>query len=500
MDYIINSMSLYGQGISLFFDLNTIGLLFLGALIGTVFGALPGLTSTMCLAICTPLTFGMTSEQAIIFLIVIYATAVFGGSISAVLLNIPGTPGSIATTFDGYTMAQNGEAGRSLGLVCVSSSLGGLVGMIFLIFFAPMVARVALKFNSVEYMLLAVLGLSLIAYISGKSILKGFIAATIGLLMATVGMDPIQGYARFTMNNLNLVGGVGLIPVLIGFFGITEILLQLEGNLLHDKKNQKIKGILQCFSDVKKNWKTFLRSSLLGTFIGSVPGAGGSIACIASYALEKQSSKEPEKLGKGAPSGVIASEAANNSTVGGALIPMLTLGIPGDPMTAVLIGALLFHGLVPGPLLFIQHPYFISAIFLTLTFSAILIFAIGIIGLKPLSKFLQIPYTILLPLILVLCIIGSFAIEQNMFDVNVALACGICGYIFNKIKIPAAPIVLGMILGPLLEENLRRTLMVSKGQWPSLTSTTSIILMLLIAAVLLLPIFQKYYKKSPKLA
>ncbi|HOI82517.1 MAG TPA: tripartite tricarboxylate transporter permease [Synergistales bacterium] len=496
MDFLSSVFHLFFCNIGAFADLTTIGLLVLGCLIGTIFGALPGLTSTMSLALFTPLTFGLSSSQAIIFLIAIYTTAVFGGSISAVLINIPGTPGSIASTFDGYPMAQRGEAGRALGLAIISSALGGLFGMVILVLTAPLVAQVALKFCSWEYALLAIFGLTLIAYVSGESLLKGIIAGVLGLFLATIGQDPITAYPRFAFGTAELLGGIELIPILIGFFGMSEVLVQIDTGFVKNKVTQKISKLFSWIPDLKKVWKVLLRSSVVGTLVGAVPGTGGSIACVASYAIEKQISPNGDKFGTGIPEGIVAAAASNNATVGGALIPMLTLGIPGDPMTAVLIGALLFHGLVPGPLLFEENPDFISAIFLTLSIACIMIAVIGIVGAKPMAKVLQIPYSILLPVIMVLCMIGSYATNLSLFDVGVTVFFGVVGYFLRKVGFPLAPIIVGIILGPLFEDNIRRSLMISGGSFiPFCTRPFCLILIFLILLTVAFPYMRKWFRK-----
>ena len=497
MEFILSAVQLYFTSLPMFFNPMTIGLLLLGTVIGITFGALPGLTSTMSLALFTPLTFGLESSQAMVFLIAIYSCAVYGGSLSAILINIPGTPSAIMTGLDGYPMSQRGEAGRAIGLATIASALGGLGGMLVLILAAPAVAQLALRLGSSEYALLASLGLALIAYISGKSIVKGVIAGFIGLLIATIGMDPIGAYPRFTFGLVDLIGGVELIPVLIGLFGIAEVLKQVDKGLLKEVGFQKISGILSCFSEVKKLWGVLIRSVAIGTFIGAVPGTGGSIAAMTSYAIQKRVSKKSKEFGTGLPEGICAPESANNASVGGALIPMLTLGIPGDPMTAVLIGALLFHGLVPGPLLFEAHPDFISAIFLTLTLSCFLILLVGLAGSKLMARVLTIPQYILMPTILVLCMVGSYTIRQSLFDIGVATVCGILGYLLQKVEIPVAPIVLGLILGPMLEDNFRRSLILSGGSlMPFFTRPGCLILILLIILVLFGPSIQSRLRRK----
>jgi putative tricarboxylic transport membrane protein len=393
-------------------------------------------------------------------------------------------------------MALRGEAGLAIGFATVASALGGFFGMVVLILVAPSLAKLALKFHSSDYALLALMGISLIAYISGRSIVKGLIAGALGLLIATIGQDPMGAFPRFTFGLFDLTGGVEFIPALIGIFGITEVLVQLEAGQIEEHVRQKISKISRCFSEFKRLWGTVIRSSAIGTFIGAVPGTGGSIAAVTAYAIEKQVSKRPEEFGMGIPEGIVAPESSNNASVGGALIPMLTLGIPGDPMTAVLIGSLLFHGLVPGPLLFQKHPDFVSAIFLSLTLSSVVILFLGILGARIFAKVLSVPKYILMPTILVLCVIGSYSIRLSLFDVGVTSVLGIIGFLFVKVGIPIAPIALGMILGPLLEDNFRRALTISGGSYaPFYTRPSSLVLIFIIIFITFFPFIHKKLRR-----
>ena len=496
MEFISGAFNLYFKSLPLFIDPTTIGLLFLGSVIGIIFGSLPGLTSTMALALFTPLTLELEPKQSFVFLIAIYNLSVYGGSISAILINIPGTPSAIVTGLDGHPMAKRGEAGRAIGLATVASALGGFFGMLVLILVAPSIAKLALKFHSTDYALLALMGITLIAYISGRSVIKGLIAGFLGLLIASIGQDPMVAFPRFTFGLMDLTGGVEFIPALIGIFGVTEVLVQLEEGFIQERSRQKISKILSCFSELKRLWGTIIRASAIGTFIGAVPGTGGSIAAMTSYGIEKQSSRRSEEFGTGIPEGIVAPESANNASVGGALIPMLTLGIPGDPMTAVLIGSLLFHGLVPGPLLFQKHPDFVSAIFISLTLSSFIILLLGILGARFFAKVLHLPKYILMPTILVLCIIGSYAIRMSLFDVGVTSILGILGFLLNKVGIPVAPISLGMILGPLLEDNFRRALVISGGSYaPFYTRPSGLLLIFITILILVFPFIQKRFRR-----
>lgn len=484
MDFFTDAVKLYFAGIYHFYDPMMVLLALLGTIIGILVGSIPGLTSTMGLAVFTPLTFGADPAKAIVFLIGIYQGSVYGGSISAVLVNIPGTPSAIATGFEGYPMALRGEAGRAIGFATVGSTMGGLFGIAVLCFSALTLARIALGFSAEEYVALVLLGLSIIAYISPGSLLRGMVAGVIGLLLGTVGQDPTTAYPRFTFGMVGLFSGVELIPALIGFFGVTEVLTQIEKRLSLNVI-QNFKNILPRFAELKKLWATIIRSSLIGVFVGAVPAAGGAIAAMMAYGVEKRVSKQPEKFGTGTPNGIVAPESANNASVGGAFIPMLTLGIPGDPMTAVLIGALMIHGLPIGPVLFKAHADFVSSIFIGNTLSLILILILGLAFARFFAKVITTPPYILMPIILIFCMIGSYAIRNSLFDIGITLFCGLLGYLLNKVDIPVAPLTLGLVLGPMLEENFRRVMILSEGKYTTLF-TRPISLSILIFTVLFL--------------
>lgn len=451
----------------------------LGVIWGIIFGAAPGLSTTMSLSILVPLTFGVETTRAIAFLMGAYFGGVYGGSLSAILINIPGTPSAIMTTLDGHPMAKRGEAGRAIGLATIASCLGGLFSLLCLGIFAPLIARFALTFSAEEYVALALFGLSVLAYISPGNTLKGLASGVMGLLVATVGADPMTAYPRFTFGSAHLYGGLSIVPVCIGLFGLSEILTQLE----EDKKvviEQRIRNIIPRATEFIRMRMTILRSAVIGTIIGAIPAAGSSIAAAVSYAQEKRYSSHPEQLGNGAAEGVVAPETANNASVGGALIPMLTLGIPGDPMTAVLIGALLIHGLRPGPLLFKEHPDFVATVVVTLGIAIVLTCILGLSCARIFARLISIPKHFLIPAILVMCVVGSYAEYNSLFDVGVMLAFGVLGYAMTKVNMPIAPAVLGFVLGPILEDNLRRALMLSGGSlMPFVTRPITALLLVL---------------------
>jgi putative tricarboxylic transport membrane protein len=484
MDVISNLFQLYGAGLHIILQPLTIGAIALGVLVGVLFGALPGLSSTMALALFTPLTFGMSPEVAIAFLIAVYVSSVYAGALAAILVNIPGTPSAIATALDGYPMSQRGETGRAIGLATGASVLGGVVGLVVLMLFSPLMAQVARQFGTWEYAVLAVMGLTLVAYVSPGSTVRGLIGGAIGLLIATIGRDPITAWPRFTGGTAQLAGGIDMIVLMIGFFGFAELFSQLE-NTGRFSVRQKVHGVFRSFGEVLKRSGNVVRSALVGVGIGILPGAGGSIASIAAYGVAKRLSKDRESFGKGSAEGLTAAESSNNASVGGALVPMMTLGIPGDPMTAVLIGALLFHGLSPGPALFTGNPQFVSAIYLSFLMALVFILIAGLIAARPLARMMALPRPYIMAFIALLCVIGAYAIQNNINDVFIAIAAGVVGYLLNKVDVHPAPIILGMVLGPLLEANLRRSILLADGSFmPYLTRPVSAMMLAVIVLVL----------------
>ena len=472
-------------GLSIFASPTAIILVVAGSVLGIFFGAIPGLTATMGMAIFLPVTFSMTDINGILFLIGIYVGACYAGSLPAILVNIPGTPSAIATVFDGYAMAQKGEAGLAIGYSTISSALGGLFGVIVLMFAAPMLAGFALKFSAQEYTGIALLGISIVSYISFGSTLKGLIGGVIGLLLATVGQDVISAYPRFTFGSENLQAGLDMIPVMVGFFGVTEVLTKLEDQVEVRLKAASVSNVIPRISRLLRLFPMMGLSSLIGTFVGAVPAAGGAIASMAAYGIQKRLSSKSDQFGTGIPEGVVAAEAANNAAVGGAFVPMLSLGIPGDPQTAILIGALMINGLAPGPMLFITRPDLISAIYLGNILSVLAFTIIGLTGARYYARLVQMPRHYLLPAILIFCMIGAYAIRNTVFDIWVMLGCGVLGYLLQKIHIQSAPIILGFVLGPILEENFRRSLIMSNGDWTTfLTRPISLALIIINLSIL----------------
>jgi putative tricarboxylic transport membrane protein len=444
----------------------TIFLIFGGVVLGIIFGAIPGMSGTMAVALCLPITFGLSPVEGISLLLGLYIGGISGGLISAILINIPGTPSSIATCFDGSPMARHGEAGKALGIGILYSFLGGLVSFVALIFLSPPIAKFSLRFSPYEYTAVMLFSLTLIASLSEGSLIKGLLSGALGISLAVFGVSPVDSFKRFTFGMYQMELGFGLLSVLIGFYAISEI-FEIAGNKYKsvDAKvmDFKIKGLGISMKEFIQQLGNFFRSSLIGIGIGILPGIGGGTSNILAYVAAKSQSKYPEKFGTGIIDGLIASEAANNATIGGALIPLLTLGIPGDTVTAVILGGLMIHGITPGPMLFTTNGDLIYAIFVALMFANIIMLIVEFFGIRLFVRILQIPKNILLPVIVCLCVVGAFATNNQVFDVYTMALFGFVGYGLVKIKMPLPPIILGFILAPIIETNLRRGLMLSGG-------------------------------------
>ena len=436
-----------------------------GCFIGLIVGMIPGLTISTGIIIVLPLTFVLPPEISIALLLGLYVSGMTGGSFSAILLNIPGTPSASATAMDGHPMAQKGEAGRALGIAIVSSFLGGLFSFLCLFFVAPLLAEVALKFKSPDLFSLVLFGLTIICSFAAQSLIKGFLSAGIGLAIITVGQDPMMGTQRFTFGEVNLIGGIHFLTALIGLFAIPQLVdnfTQIKNSVRDKNVVKKITGIFPKIADLKLIRVPVILGSPIGSFLGILPGAGGPIAAFLSYDYSKRLSENSEEFGKGSPQGIAAPESANNAVTGGALIPMMTLGIPGDPVTAILIGALLIHGLAPGPLLFVENGEFAYGVVFSFFWANIFNILIALIFIRLLVKVLSIPKTILMPTIAILCVIGSYALRNNFFDVYVMFSFGILGIIMRWLQMPIIPMLLAMVLGRQLEEHLRVSLIASK--------------------------------------
>ncbi len=470
-----------GSGFELFFTPLALGLTLLGVLFGLLVGALPGLGPLMGIILLLPVAITLPPIAAMGFLIAIFVGGSCGGSISAILLRIPGTPLAAATLFDGYPMAQKGRAKDAIGIAISASALGGLFGGVVLILCAPLLAHFASGFAPPEYTALAITGLIAIAVISEGSLLKGLITGCFGLLLATIGTDEFSTGYRFTFGSYHMLNGFHIVAVVVGLFAISEMSLQIMKKGLLDRPN--IAVVRPSFGSiviVLRHWKNLLRSSSIGAFFGSLPGAGGVISSFTSYAAAKAAAKPEEKYGEGAEGGVVATESANNATVGGTLVPSLALGIPGDASSAVLIGALLILGFFPGPTLFEQEIQITGGIFLVYLASNVFLLILGILTTPIFVYVLRIRKSYLIPTVLLLCAIGTFALQASVFDLWVMLGFGLVGILFRAADYPLSPVVIGVILGPLLENNLRRSLLISHdGYWIFLERPVSAALLLL---------------------
>lgn len=475
------------QGILLVMNPACLGLILLGVLVGIIFGSMPGLSATMAVVLFLPMSFGMEPINGISLLVGLYLGGISGGLISAILLKIPGTPSSIATVFDGGPMADKGEAGRALGVGILYSFIGGLISILALVFISPTLAKVTLVFTPVEYFAIAIFSLTIIASLSGKSLLKGLLGGLFGIALSMVGMAPLDSFTRFTFGNYQLFSGFDIVVILIGMFAVTDIMQAgFERRHLADRM-RKTTFVLKGFGITLKEFRgqivNMVRSALIGIGIGILPGIGGSTAGLLAYTAEKNSSKHPEKFGTGIIDGVIASETSNNAVIGGSLIPLLTMGIPGNTVTAVFLGGLIIHGISPGPLIFMKSGNIMYGIFTALVVANVFMIVFEYLGLKWFVKLLDVPKHILLPIIMVLCVVGAFSTNNRIFDVWSVFAFGLVGLLFKKIKIPSTPLIIGFILGSMTEVNLRRALMASDGNWSVFVTRPISLAFLLVALV-----------------
>ena len=462
-----------------------------GVIAGIFVGAMPGLSPSMGVAILLPFTFKMPPLIGLVLLTAVYLASNYGGSITAVTINTPGTPSAVATAFDGYPLTLQGKAGSGLGVSLVASTVGGMVGIIILILFSQPLAAVAVKMYPAEYFTLALFGLSTVASLAGKDWAKAFTSALLGLLINTIGIDPISGVKRYTFGETNLFDGFDFIPALIGLFALSEVFSKIEEGSWKTHLSGEISKKEQwpTFKDYwKLKWAT-LQASLVGTLIGIFPGAGSAIASFVAYDLGKRTSKHPETFGKGNPEGVAASEAANSASVGGAMVPLLTLGIPGSASTAVLIGALMIHDLSPGPLLFTERPDLVYGLFASMFVANAVMFFLGLWGSRLWIKVTRVPLNVLIPIIISIASVGSFAVKNSLFDVGACFGLGVAGWVLKRYGYPMAPIVLGMVLGKLMEVNFRRAVIMG-GYGVFFLRPASLILLLISIAAFAYPLIQ----------
>jgi len=490
----------FGHSLAGFLTPGSIALVLASAFVGVVIGALPGLTATMGVALMTTLTIKLPPNQALLVLICTYVGAIYGGSRSAILLNIPGTPASAASCLDGYALARQGMAGKAMGIATSGSVLGTLIGIFFLALFTPLLGEVALKFGAYEFFWLAVFGVIISATLTSGDALKGWIAGFAGLFIATIGQDGIHAYERFHFGNRDLAGGISLVPALVGAFGFAEILVAMQERR-PPVKVSALDSVIPQIRDVLRYWRTIIRSGVIGTFIGIVPGVGEDVAAWSSYAAAKRASKEKALFGKGSVEGLMAAETGDNACVPGAIIPVLTLQVPGSAPAAVLMAAMLIHGVKPGPMIMIESPQFVYDIVAMMMLATLGILLYGLTLTKFLVQVLRVPTTIIVPIILVLCTIGTYALASRLFDIWVMVFFGVLGFVLRRFGYPMAPLVLGIVLGDLLEKNFRRGLVLSDGDLsPFFTRPIAGSLFAIIAVVLLLrlPLVRRIFSRKPQ--
>jgi putative tricarboxylic transport membrane protein len=470
---------------------------FFGVLIGTLVGVLPGLGPASAIAILLPLTFKATAVNGIIMLAGIFYGAMYGGSTTSILVNIPGEAASVVTCIDGHQMALRGRAGPALGISAFGSFIAGTFSVIALTFVGPPLAEAALKFGPPEYFSMMVVGILILTYLTSGSMLKALMMAAVGLILSGIGMDSIAGVHRYTYNFKWLIDGIKIVPMVMGLFGISEILLNLELEIKREMLATRVKNLFPTLRDWKDSIGPITRGTILGFFLGVIPGGGGVIASFASYAIEKKLAKHPEEFGKGAIQGVAGPETANNAAAGGNFIPLLTLGIPTNPVLAILLGALLIHGVQPGPLLMNNAPdvFWGTIVSMYIGNGMLLVLNLPLIPLWVMV--LRVPYFLLYPLIVLFCLLGSYTMDNNATDVVMMLVFGVVGYLMKKFNYEGAPMILGMVLGRILEVNLRESLILSRGKLSIFVSRPISLAFILLAAFLLIfPIITQRKKLS----
>ncbi len=485
---------LFGFGIAL--QPNNLFMCFIGVLLGTLVGVLPGLGPVAAMSLLLPTTYHVDPIGAIIMLSGIYYGAMYGGSTTSILLNIPGEAASVVTCIDGYMMARTGRAGPALSISAIGSFIGGTVSLVGLMLVAPPLAQAALKFGPPEYFSLMVLGVVMLTFLAGDSMLKALCMASVGIFLGTIGMDILSGMERFTFNISILIDGVGLVPVAMGLFGISEVLINVELSLKREIFKTTLKGLLPNFDDLKQCFAPIMRGSVLGFFLGILPGGGGVLSSFTSYAMEKKLSRHPERFGKGAIEAVAGPETANNAATGGAFIPLLTLGIPPNAVMAILLGAMLIYGMQPGPMLIKEHPqlFWGAVTSMYIGNALLLVLNLPLIGIW--VKILKIPYSFLFPLLLLFCLVGAYSLNNNTDEVMVMVIFGVVGYFLRKFKYSLAPLVLALVLGPMLEKALRQSLLMGAGSgWIFLSRPISLVTLLICFAMLASSILPSIKKK-----
>jgi putative tricarboxylic transport membrane protein len=471
----------------------------LGAtLLGILIGCMPGLSATLGIALMTTLTIKMAPNDAILILICVYVGAIYGGSRTAILLNIPGTAANAAACLDGFALAQKGQAGRAMGIATTGSVVGSLFGVVCLALFTPSLGEIALSFGAFEFFWLGVFGVLMTGSLTGDDALKGWIMGFVGLFAAQIGQEGIHAFNRFTLGSSDLAGGISLIPALIGAFGFAEILMVLTTPQAKPVVNS-VDSVLPRFGDVLRYWKTILRSGVIGVYVGILPGVGEDMAAWSSYAAAKRASAEPEQFGKGSVEGLIAAETGDNASIPGGIIPALALAIPGSAPAAVLMAAMIIHGVQPGPMLMVSQPQFVYDVVTMTLFATLAILFFGLFMVRPLLKIIMVPRSIIMPIIFVLCTVGSFSIASRLFDVWIMLGVGLCGFVLRKLGYPMAPFVLGLVLGDIVDKSLRRGLVLSDGSLaPFFTRPISAVIfaIVLFTVLMYVPAFNRMMRNA----
>ena len=484
----------------LFLNWDNILAVFAGVLIGTVTGAIPGMTTPMGVALVLPFTFSLSPVTGILLLLGVYKGGLYGGSITAILIKAPGTPAAACTVLDGFPLSRNGQARKALDIALYASVFADFMSNLSLILLAGFLASFALQFGPPEFFTLIIFALTIIAGVSGDRLAMGIISACLGLILATVGLDVVYGTERFIFDEYELMGGLNFIPVLIGLFALPEILNHFTKPVIGDLQVNALKGAHATFADFKRCFKSIFRGSLFGVILGAIPGIGGAPAAFLSYSEAKRNSKTPENFGKGEIEGVAAAEAGNNGVAGATMIPLLALGVPGDVITAVILGAFMIHGLTPGPIMFQNNIDMIYAIFIGIMLSSAYLFLIGKLSIRYISRISDIPNRILYPVVLILCAYGAYAVNNTLFDVLVMLVMGLVGFTMLRLDIPTAPFLIAFVLGPLLEDNFRQSLLLSEGSADIFLRSPICIIFWCLTAITLGLLIRSYFKKSGKSA
>ncbi|MCI6152635.1 tripartite tricarboxylate transporter permease [Fusobacterium perfoetens] len=493
------------SGLKIILVPSTFLLITAGTVLGVIFGALPGVSASMAVALALPFAYAMNPVIAIAFLVSVYCASITGGGITAILFKIPGTPSSAPTTFDGYPMAQRGEAGKALGFSLVASAIGGMVAAFAMALISPQLSSVALKFGPSELFAVSFLGLSVLSCLDSDNIVKTLISGLLGLFLACIGMDPMLGIARFTWGSSTLLSGIEMIPIMIGLFAVTEVLKQTgkKKEKLESTSGEgeaKVKTVLPSFKELWETKATMTRSSILGTIVGILPGAGATIASFLSYAIEKKINKKADKLGTGIADGIVASEAANNAATGGSMVPLLSLGIPGGNAAAIMMTALVIKGVQIGPLLVKTQPDYLASVFGSMFITNIVMVIVAMLVAKIFAKILAVPYTILGPVIIMLATIGAYALKNNTGDILLMTTAGILGYLFVKLKYNSAALVLGLVLGQMSESNFRRAYTLTNGDFigifskPITAILVSVCVIMLVYPLIKMVLFNKKNK------